>query len=216
MTDDVVSLEEFERFLKERFTSRSDVTGNHMIVDAIEDLVSKHQKDSIGTFLLDAAMMISRLFEFKEIAFGLKDTADGRFKYAVTLGFLPATQQAMRKIAYTSEDMTDNTNYRGIKLGRVSEFVIDSPEQDLRAFNRPALVHKGRSSIDEFLESDYIDIYLFGTADEMIGWLELAGPKSGKVPGADTIRWLELITSIVGRIVWERMYSQAIQKGQLL
>jgi len=215
MANDVVSQEEFERFLKERFASGSEVTGDHRIVDAVEDLVSKHQKDSIGTFLLDAAMMITRLFEFKEVAFGLKDTADGRFKYAVTLGFLPATQEAMRKIAYTIEDMNDNTNYRSIKLGRVSEFVIDSPEQDLRAFNRPALVHKKRSSLDEFLEGDYIDIYLFGTADEMIGWLELAGPKNGKIPGGDTIRWLELIVSIIGRIAWERMYSQPHQKGQL-
>jgi len=215
MTDDIVSQEEFERFLRERFTSSSEVTGNHRIIDAVEDLVSKHQKDSIGTFLLDAAMMISRLFEFKEVAFGLKDTADGRFKYAVTLGFLPATQEAMRKIAYTIDDMSDHTNYKDIKLGRISEFVIDSPEQDLRTFNRPALVHKKRSMVDEFLEGDYIDIYLFGTSDEMIGWLELAGPKSGKIPGADTIRWLELIVSIIGRIAWERMYSQSHQKDQM-
>jgi hypothetical protein len=215
MTEDVVSQEEFERFLKDRFASGSEATGDHVIVDAVEDLVSKHQKDSIGTFLLDAAMMIARLFEFKEVSFGLKDTADGRFKYAVTLGFLPATQEAMRKTVYTIEDMNDHTNYRDIKLGRISELVIDSPEQELRTFNRPALVHKKRSSIDEFLEGDYIDIYLYGTAEEMIGWLELAGPKSGKIPGADTIRWLELIVSIIGRITWERMYSQSHQKGQL-
>jgi len=215
MTDNVVSIEEFEQFLKKRFASGSEMTGDHRIVDAIEDLVSKHQKDSIGTFLLDAAMMITRLFEFKEVAFGLKDTADGRFKYAVTLGYLPTSQEAMRKIAYTIEDMNDHTNYRGIKLGRISELVIDSPEQELRTFNRPALIHKFRFSVDEFLEGDYIDIYLFGTVGEMIGWLELAGPKSGKIPGADTIRWLELIASIIGRIAWERMYSQPHQKGHL-
>ncbi len=215
MTEDGISLDEFERFIRERFAPTQEITGYHKLADALEDLVSKHQKDSIGTFLLDAAMMINRIFEFKEVSFGLKDTTDGRFKYAVTLGFLPTTQEAMRKIAYTIEDMNDHANYRDFKLGRISEFVIDSPEQELRTFNRPALIHKKRSSIDEFLEGDYVDVYLFGPADEMIGWMELAGPKSGKIPDADAIRWLELIASVIGRIAWERMYSQSLLKGQL-
>jgi len=214
MNENGITQDEFERFIRERFTPGAETAGEHKVADALEDLVSKHQKDSIGTFLLDAAMMLNRLFEFKEVAIGLKDADDGRFKYAVTLGFLPTTQEAMRKIAYTSEDMSDHTNYRDIKLGRISEFVIDSPEQELRTFNRPALIHKKRSTVDEFLEGDYIDIYLFGTADEMIGWVELAGPKSGKIPDADTIRWLELIASVIGRIAWERMYSQSHLKGQ--
>jgi hypothetical protein len=213
MDEGTIGTEEFVKLLMERYQSCGEATGDHRIIDAIEDLVSKRQKDSIGTFLLDAAMMIGRIFEFKEIAFGLKDPTDDRFKYAVTIGNLPATQEALRKIHYTIEDMKDNVNYKAVKLGRISEYVIDSPEQELRTFNRPALVHKKRSSLDEFLEGDYIDIYMYGNADEMIGWLEISGPKSGKIPDACTIRWLELIVSIVGRTVWERIYSSSIVKG---
>jgi len=216
MNGEKISVEEFEKFLKERYQSCSDASGDHKIVDAIEDLVSKYQKDSIATFLLEAAMMINHLFEFKEIAFGLKDPADGRFKYAVTIGFLPTTQEALRKISYSIEDMNDHVNYKDLKMGRISEYVMDSPEQELKTFNRPALIRKTRISNDEFLEGDYIDIYLYGTADDMIGWLELGAPKSGKIPDVGTIRWLELIASVVGRITWERMYAPSNLKGQKL
>lgn len=208
MGDGASDKEEFERFLRERFLSGAEETGDHQKIDGIEDLISKHQNNSIGSFLLDAAMIISRQFEFKEVSIGLKDKADGLFKYGVTLGFMPATQEALRKITYTDQDMMDHVKYPDVKIGRVSEFCFSSPlGQEQRAFNRPGLLGKPRSAMDEFMEGDYIDIYMYGAGDELIGWVELAGPKSGKVPDRPTMKWLELIAAVISRIVWERMYA---------
>jgi hypothetical protein len=79
-----------------------------------------------------------------------------------------------------------------------------------KAFNRPALLNKPRMALDEFLEGDYIDIYMYGDGDELIGWVELAGPKNGKIPDGERLMWLELAVAIISRIVWERMYRREL------
>ncbi|MDH4123979.1 MAG: hypothetical protein OEV21_07870 [Thermoplasmata archaeon] len=213
MDGDDINQDRFEEFLKERFLADTEKTEEHRIIDAIEDLISKHQTSSIASFLLDAAMMISRTFEFKEVAIGLKDNRDALYKYAVTYGFMPATQEALKKITYTSEDMVDHVKFPDVKIGRHTEFVMTaSLEVEQKAYNRPGFLKKTRQSMDEFLEGDYIDIYMYGGKEELIGWLELAGPKNGKIPGKDTIVRLELLSSIIARVVWERIYCYDAMK----
>jgi hypothetical protein len=209
--DDPIDKETFRRFLEERFSYPPCKPEDSGIIECLIDLVSKHQKESIATFLLECAMMISKKFEFKEVSIGLKDKTDGLYKYGVMIGALPASQEARKKIAYTLEDMTSDTKYPGFKIGRFSEYCItENPEVEQKAFNRPALLNKPRMALDEFLEGDYIDIYMYGGGDELIGWVELAGPKNGKIPDGEQLMWLELAVAIISRIVWERMYRREL------
>lgn len=216
MNDQSFDKEALKQFLENRFDPSIEKTEEQKIIESIMDLTSKHQKDSIGSLLLDAAMMISKQFEFKEISIGLKDKSDGLFKYAVALGCMPAIQEAHKKIAYTLNDMKDSTKYPNIVIGRISELIIDSPEEELKTFNRPALIHKKRNTIDEFLEGDYIDLFMYGGGDEMIGWVEIAAPKDGKIPDKIKMLRLELTVTIISRILWERVYARESMKPMII
>jgi len=205
----LIDKETFVKFLEERFSDSSPKTVEDKIIDSIIDLISTLQQNSVGSFLLDCAMMISRQFDFKEIAIGLKDKTDGLYKYGIFLGIMPAAQEALKKIKYTYEDMTDNVKYPDVKIGRFSEYVMtESSETDLRTYNRPGFIGKNRERIDGFVEGDYLDIYMYGGGDELIGWFEISNPKDGKIPDKDKLKWLEFTVSIIARIIWERMYAR--------
>ncbi|MEM2839425.1 MAG: hypothetical protein QXE18_04985 [Thermoplasmata archaeon] len=209
MGDGTIDRESFGQFLKERFSYEQCKPDDPRIIECLIDLVSKHQKNSVAAFLLDCAMLISKKFEFKEVCIGLKDRADGLYKYGVIVGALPASQEALKKITYTYEDMISDEKYPGFKIGRFSKYCMtESAETEQKTFNRPALVGKPRQSLDDFIEGDYIDTFMYGGGDELIGWVEVASPKSGKIPDKEKLLWLELVVAIISRIVWERMYRR--------
>ena len=79
-----------------------------------------------------------------------------------------------------------------------------------KTFNRPGLLNKPRQMLDEFVEGDYIDTFMYGPGDELIGWIELASPKDGKIPDGNKLLRLELLASIISRIVWEKMYRRKL------
>lgn len=211
MGDSDIDKESFRQFLENRFSCESLQTDESRVTCSIIDLISKHQKNSVAAFLLDCAVLIGKLFDFKEVSIGLKDKADGLYKYGVIVGALPASQEALKKIAYTYEDMIDDVKYPGFKIGKFSKYcVTESIETEQKTFNRPGLIGKPRKSLDEFIEGDYIDTFMYGGGDELIGWIEVAGPKDGKIPDGSKFMRLELLASIISRIVWERMYRREL------
>jgi hypothetical protein len=57
------------------------------------------------------------------------------------------------------------------------------------------------------IEGDYIDFYMLDPEKEIIGWIEVSNPRDGKLPNSKTIRWLEIIASAAGAIVFEREWN---------
>ena len=184
---------------------------NEKVMDGIQKLmlIARDPTLPLKAFLDETGRLIHRLFDFREIAIGMKSKNDNLFRYEVLIGFSRDAERARKKLTYTHDEMTDSKKYPGgITIARKTEFMLvelqpyKSGEED--TFNRPSQLTKKRASIEDIIDGDYIDIYFFGRKDEVIGWIELAGTRSGKMPSRSTIRWLELISSIIASVICER------------
>jgi len=206
---------ETAKLIRDRYSpiSRDE---DEKVMDAIQKLllISRDQKVSLKMFLEETGKLVHRLFDFKEITIGMKSKDDGLFRFEVLIGFNSDAQRAMRKLTYTNEDMLDSKKYpNGIMITKKIEFmpveIKPFKPGEENAYNRPSLLAKERSSMEDFIEGDYIILYLSGRKDEVIGWIELSGTRSGKIPSRGVLRWLELITSILASVICERDYSEA-------
>lgn len=180
------------------------------IMVAIIELLDKTQGqfDSTTSFLDLVAKMIHRRFEFTRVSIGLKDRSDGMFRYKVVIGFTGSAEQAHKKRVYSLNDMMDDIKFPALKLGRHTEFLMESQANGERELcNRPSELGKDRSSFDQLKEGELFDVFMYGDKHELIGWLELSGTKKDMLPTRKTIKWIELIAKIVSRVVWERDYT---------
>jgi len=201
---------ETARLLRDRY-SPIPRDENERIMDGIQKLllIARDPVKPLQAFLDETGKLIHRLFDFKEIGIGTKSKTDDLFRYNVLIGFSSDAEKARRKLAYTYEEMTDSNKYPGgVTIARKTEFMLVELQSyksgEEGTFNRPSLLTKERSSIEDIIEGDYIDIYFFGRNDEVIGWIELAGTRTGKMPSRNTIRWLELISSMLASVISER------------
>lgn len=114
---------------------------------------------------------------------------------------------------YKDEEMADPKKYPvGVYISKYSEYsMIETHpyrEGEEESFNRPLKLKPERPSPDDFVEGDYIQIYFYGAKNDYLGWIELSGPKSGKIPPRSTIKWIELIAQIMGTFVYEKEFMR--------
>ncbi|MDH4122613.1 MAG: hypothetical protein OEV21_00795 [Thermoplasmata archaeon] len=178
---------------------------NEMILDAIRMFNAEllETKD-VMQVLQNAAEVIYSVFGLKEILIGLKG-GDGLFRYKVVIGHTKKAEAAIRNAAYQVEEMSMSDEFPAITICNTSEFSLkeDLPDNvmEIRQFNRPAELSKPRTSTDAMMEGDYLDVYIFGKKDEMLGWIEVSSPSDGKLPSKETIKGLELLASILGIVL---------------
>jgi len=177
------------------------------IFDNLQTFFSYAQEPGrpLQSILDQAVRLIYRLFNLKEVSIAIKSEKDGLYRYVSLLGLRKDAEEAHRRIAYTYEEIWDTDKYPSIKLSRFSEFDIEDGTtlegDELLAYNRPILLTQERKSYDEPLESDYFTVYIFGYKEELLGWIEIGDPRSGKLPERSTIKWIELICSTLGLII---------------
>lgn len=175
---------------------------------------AKKTGNSLRSVMDQATRIIYRLFNFREVGIAIKSEQDGLYRYISLLGFAKDAEEAQRRIAYTYEEIWDTDKYPTIKLGKYTEFNIEDGTtlegDELLAFNRPTLLPKERKSFDEPLESDYFTILIFGYNEELLGWIEVGDPRDRKMPERSTIKWLELIASILGF----KIQCEMLRKGK--
>ncbi|MBN1677755.1 MAG: hypothetical protein JW880_04380 [Candidatus Thermoplasmatota archaeon] len=194
----------FKNYLQNRF---STVPKNDLekILDNILGLIelSRDKKRDVKSILEQAARTIFRLFDFQEIAIGLKNPKDGLYRYEVLLGYSRNTEMAFRKLQYTSEEMVSYDRYPFVKIGRISELdpVEGISENEKHLYDRPLALGYPRASPEDFMEGDYIDVWMYDGGGDLIGWLELSKPRNGKMPSSDTVRWIEVIADVCALIV---------------
>lgn len=201
---------EFSKIIRNKYFKLPD-NDDERIMDTICTLLEKHYKgaNSTDNFLLEVAKFIDRRFGFREVDFCLLDREDGKYRYRVSLGHTTDGAQSRQDIEYTYKDFWDDINYPGVRISERVWFLFQTiKEEDTRLYDRPTLLSKDRKSIDQMIEGDYMDLYMFGDKHELLGVLEVGYPKEGKIPSPHAVRWLDLIASIVGRILWEREYSK--------
>jgi len=196
----------FSSFLRAKY-SPIPKDDTEKVIDGIASTMAlaNDRNQTLRSVLDGVARMIYRLFEFKEIAIGLKSEKDGLFRYEILLGFKRESELAHRRIAYDEKDMMDTTEYPGVKLGKYSEYctseALEYERDDMETFNRPIIVTQVRKSHEEFLEGDYIDFYIYGYDKELIGWIEVGRTGDGKLPARSTVWYIELIASILAILI---------------
>jgi hypothetical protein len=214
MVEYSLKFSEYSRQLREIYSpvARDDT---ERIMVGIDALLFNLRSRTITTraFLEDAMKLIYRLFDFREIALGLKDRKDGLYRYEVILGYRKDSEVAYRQLVYKAEEMDDPKKYPvGVYISRYGEYsmVEGQPykQGEEETYNRPLMLKKERAAPDDFIEGDYIQIYFYGMKGDYLGWIELSGPKSGKIPPRSTIKWIEFIAQIMGTIVYEREFMR--------
>jgi hypothetical protein len=178
------------------------------IIDNMISLIemAKDRTQPLNAILEQAAKLIFRYFDFREVAIGLKSRTEDIYRYEILLGYRPDMVDSYRKLKYTYEDMVSQDRYPSIRTGKLSELnpVEGLPDEEEYLFNRPYQLTVARESMEDFHEGDYLDVWMYGPNKELVAWFELSSPVTGKIPPRKTIRWIELVASICSSIVIER------------
>ena len=177
------------------------------ITEGVHKIVEIGKKPGIPIqYLSDqAARIIYRLFEFKEIGIVFKSEKDRLFRYSTLLGYRKEAEIANKNLVYSEDDFKIENKYPHAKMGRSSEFhmaeyIHHEGEEAAKSYNRPLELSVERKSPEDFLEGDYIDVDIIGNNNELLGWIELSNTRNRKFPTRSTIIWIELIASILGVI----------------
>jgi len=193
--------EELKSAIREKYSSTSQ-NESEMIVDAIrmfnDELLETRDVDRI---LREAGELVFSLFGFKEVLIGLRE-ANGLFRYRVILGHSKKAEEAIKEAEYRIEEMARSEDYPCVTVSNLSEFCFkeDLPEdqKEVKQFNRPSDLSKERTNLEDMIEGDYLDAFIYGPEDRMLGWIEVSYPSNGKFPSRETVRGLELLASMLG------------------
>ena len=74
------------------------------------------------------------------------------------------------------------------------------------------MLQMARRALDDSIEGDYLDINILGSDDELLGWIEISGTVTGKLPDIATIRTIEGMASVLALAITrenERRGAQA-------
>jgi len=58
------------------------------------------------------------------------------------------------------------------------------------------------------IAKDFINIFFKNRSKEIIGYIEVSDPRSGKMPKRGTIVWLELIATLLGACLCDRLEGE--------
>jgi len=157
---------------------------------------------NIRSMIAEAAAIIQKQFSIREVAIGLKSATDGMYRYEYLLGMRPEAEAATRKIQYTESEFWDDKKYKCTTMGKLTRLYLaeDSPytNGEKESYSRPFMLDFKRSSLDMAVEGDYIDVVIPGAEGEALGWIEISGTRSGKLPDAMAIRWVEAVATMIG------------------
>jgi hypothetical protein len=188
----------------------------YKILDQVGGLLTHFQKPQMDPreLMTDAANVIAKQFSLKTVAIGLRGS-DGIYRFEVLVGYRPETEAVTKKLAYTHEQFTNATVYKGTMISKYTKVFLaeDNPwlDSEREAYNLPSLLGMTRRSLDDCMEGDYIDTHILGKNDDTLGWIELSGTHTGKMPDMPAIRWIEFIGQIIAAAlatqskgIWQR------------
>lgn len=173
------------------------------LLEGVQTLLSQFQGShlDIEKLLNDAAEFIRRQFGLDNVAIGLRDPKDGLYRYRAMVGFRDDALEAHKTIAYRKEQFFEDTEFHGVSISKCSRIYLAEDnvltEAERSAYNRPVLLTMKRKDSTDSLEGDYIDTGIYGRGDELVGWIEISGTRTMKLPDVITIRGVEVVASII-------------------
>jgi hypothetical protein len=155
---------------------------------------------SASRLLQDCARTVHGLFQFQEVAVGIKSAVEGKYHYEAFSGYTHEAENEFRKCAYTYEQFFSPVDFPSIRITKFLDMKVaenqPSLEKEKKCWNRPMQLAGARQSADEFTEGDYLDVFMFESGKDLLGWIEVSAPRDGKMPSGQTMRSLELFASI--------------------
>jgi len=202
-----ISVDSVKRRLKFDYLKVKNDTESKNL-DVFSHLLDHFQRPqlSISELMHDAAVTLQKQFRLRWVMIGLKDRADGKYRYMFMAGMRDEAWAKQKMKSYKLEDFAPNSN--GYKAGEISNLTRAYLEEenplfndDVNVVNRPALLRAKRKSEDETLEADFIDTLIVGPGSELYGWIEYAGTVTGKFPDSLTIRHIEVVATILSAAI---------------
>lgn len=192
---------EIESLLKARYASPSK-DEHEKFIEGVQGFVSRIQMNiSMQRLLLDAARLVHSLLQFQEVSIGIKDPEDGKYHYVAVVGYTKEAEDALKKASYTYEEFISQQEFPGIRISKSLDLLIGenqpSLEKEKKCWNRPMQLKGERSSAEEFTEADYLDVHMYASGTDLLGWIEVSAPKDGKMPSGQTLKRLEFFGSIL-------------------
>lgn len=192
---------EIEAFIKARY-AEPPKDEDEIFIKNVQGFVSRMlTNESLQRLLQDSARVLHSLFQFKEVSIGLRDPEDGMYRYFAVVGYTREAEKALKEASYTYEEYTSQREFPGIRISKMIEMTIGenqpSLEKEKKCWNRPTQLNSGRKSPDEFTEADYMDVHMYASGSDLVGWIEVSAPKDGKLPSGQTMKRLELFASIL-------------------
>jgi len=200
---------ELAKMVRERY-SRIVRDESDAIIDGFEQflLFTMTPRASIHMILDEATRLIHRNFEFQYVGIAMREKANGLYRYIATTGLTKSADMSYREIRYTYSDLFDGSTFPSVKVSNFTHFYLaeDAPFKpgEEKSYSRPNLLTASRNAVDEMLEGDYIDVFMYGHLREVVGFIELGGTRSGKLPEKIAIRWIELIASMIAAMALQK------------
>lgn len=205
-------IKDIENLLKKNYADylRDD---NEKFIDGIQSFVSRIPMNANATRLLqDCARTVHSLFQFQEVSIGVRSPLDGKYRYEAFSGYTREAENEFRRCAYTYEQFFSPIDFPSIRVTKFLDMKVaenqPSLEKEKKCWNRPMQLMGARKSAEDFTEGDYLDVFMFESGKDLLGWIEVSAPRDGKMPSGQTMRGLELFASIIS------MSLQLIQRKQ--
>jgi hypothetical protein len=178
-------------------------------LESIQDLLEEvtRPRGDARDLLDGVAKLIYKQFHIREVAIGLK-SPDGLYRYVTMHGMRANIWAQHRDLAYTYDSFFDNIKYKGTVISDYTKLLLaeDNPygEGERDTYSEHLMKASSRKALDDSIEGDYLDILIYGTANELLGWIEISGTWEDKLPTTRTIRCLEIVANITGMALSHR------------
>lgn len=177
------------------------------VLSSLEPLFAAHRRPKVKVheLLEEAANFIYRQLRIREVSIGLRSPKDGLYRYEVMAGMRAGIWQAHEDLAYTKEDFFRNDKRNGTMISKYTKLLLaeDNPyeEGEEDTVDLQEMIASKRHNLDDSIEGDYMDIMMIGPSDELIGWIEISGTWTSKIPDPQTIRFIELMACTLGSML---------------
>jgi hypothetical protein len=173
-------------------------------IESIQELCELIMKPKVGSKELVESVikMIFRQFHIKEVSIGLRSASDGRYRYVAMQGMRANVWAEHTGLSYAKDTFFDNETYKGNHISKHTKLLLaeDEPYDDgeKKTYSEHLMLISARKAYDDTIEGDYLDILVFGTGDQILGWIEISGTWDGKLPSSRTIKTIETYADLLG------------------
>ncbi len=177
------------------------------VLSGLDPLFAAYRKPKARTHdLLEmSANIIYRQLRIREVSIGVRDSKDGLYKYEVMSGMNVGKWRAHDGLVHTKEDFFRSDKWKGTMISKYTKLMLaeDNPyhEGEEGTVDRHEMIASKRRGPDDRIEGDYMDIMIHGLNDELIGWIEISGTWTSKLPDPQTMRLVELVACTLGSML---------------